>query len=238
MPNPPTSPSPFLAFQWCDFCFSAESLKSLKELASNPNAFCDSTVAYITTNDALTAFCWQRISSARLRLGKPADAISRFARAVDVRSVMKIPYEYMGHMIYIATSFLPLESVAAKSLAHISSVLRKDLNSASNEYEVRSFATLIANTSDKSTIAFAGKFDPSLDVGSSSGLAMKWRNDFGLLGMPDFMNRPRFTPVPSTVYVMPPRHDGSVDVMISLRPEELSILKEDEMWNKFAKMHT
>jgi trichothecene 3-O-acetyltransferase len=240
MPNPPISPSPFLGFKWCDFRFSAESLKSLKKLASNSKDFAtrnSTTVSYVSTNDALTAFCWQRIASARIQLGRPADALCKLARAMDVRSIMKVSPEYMGHMIYISASFLPLEHIATRSVAHVASVMRHDLNDASSEHEIRSFATLIANTKDKSTIAFAGEFNPDLDVGSSSGLAMKHQFDYGPLGTPDFMNRPRFTPLPSTLYIMPMLSDGGVDVMLSLKPEELSIIKEDTVWNRYAQIH-
>ena len=239
-PNLPLSAVPFQAFTWCDFRFSAKSLKGLKALASNPHDFVDDSVTYVSTNDALTAFCWQAIARARLRLGRrPPETVSKLARAVDTRSIMGIPQEYMGHMVYIAASFLSLGNLAGGwSLARVASELRRSLSEASRPYEIRSFVTLIANTEDKSTIAFAGKFDPDQDVGSSSGLAMRWRLDYGpLLGTPDFMNRPHFTPLPSTVYVLPMRPDGGVDVQLSLRPEELSSLKADQAWNSFAEIY-
>ncbi|KAI8632688.1 hypothetical protein F5Y19DRAFT_491334 [Xylariaceae sp. FL1651] len=240
VPHPITSPAPFMAFQWCDFRFSSESLKALKKLASNRAEFADpssTSVSFVSTNDALTAFCWQYISQARIKLGRDPDSLCKLARAMDVRAIMGVSPEYMGHMIYIATSHIPLKVLANKPLAYVSSVLRQDLLDASTSYEVRSFATMISNTEDKSTIAFAGDFKPDYDLGTSSGLGLQYRFDYGVLGNPDFMQRPRFTPIPSTLYIMPTSSDGGVDVQLSLKQDELSALREDETWSRYAKIH-
>ena len=235
--DPPLSPAPFHAFAWRDFNFSAESLDAIKAMANDSAGFVDPTVSFVSTNDALTAFCWQRIAAARLELGKPSDAISKLARAVDARAIMKVSPEYMGHMIYIAATHLPLETIAKRPLAYVASALRRSLDEASNEYEIRSFATLLSDTKDRRTIAFSGAFDPELDVGNSSGLSMKWRYDFGSLGVPDFGNRPRFTPIPSTVYIWTRRPDGSVDVMLGLRPQELAIIQKSDEWCRLSTMY-
>lgn len=230
----------FQQFEWCDWRVSAASLKRIKALASRPEEFANPTstsVKYVSTNDALTAFCWQRIAAARLQLGRPGHVTCKLARAMDARSIMDVSHEYTGHMIYIAASFVPLETLASASLAYVSSVLRQNLNEAASRHEVRSFATLIANTADKSTIAFAGAFRPDLDVGTSSGLAMQYRFDYGVLGVPDFMNRPKFTPLPSTIYIMPLAQDGDADVQLSLKPDEMRILKEDKIWNQYVRVH-
>lgn len=251
----PLSSATFAAFEWCDFHVSAKSLAALKSLATREletlaqqqdhgTGTATATPPYVSTNDALTALCWQRIAAARIQLGRPAGQVSKIARAFDVRRLMGVPAEHMGHMIYIAATKMTLgdlggrgsrESQESSGLGRIAAALRGDLAAASSELEVRSFVTLVARTRDRSTISFSGEFDPAVDVGTSSCFAIKYAYEYGPeLGMPDFMTRPRFTPLPSTVYVMPELREGGTHVMMSLRPDEIEIIKRDEMWSRYA----
>lgn len=231
--NPPPMP-PLSSFEWRDYRITGAGIKAIKALASNAEEF-DPSVRFISSNDAISAFCWQQVARARVnKLNKPADAVGKIGRSLDIHGILKIPQEYMGHSIFISKSWLPLGEIANRSLSYVASVLRKSLSEVANEYCVRSFATLIANTPDKSTITFAGRFDPETDFGLSSVTSLPWRFEYGVLGTPDFCKRPLFGGLPSTVYLMPQYADGGIDVQYCLKPEELAAIEQDLDWQRFA----
>ncbi|KAL4990835.1 transferase family-domain-containing protein [Aspergillus falconensis] len=228
------------------FRFTGDKLRQLKELASQAEGF-DRTVPYITTDDALSAFCWQRVLRARLRLHTRSDSRSisgetpsRFSRTVDGRRALGLSPDYMGDVIHNIATTLPVATVASAPLSTLACALRSRILAAnannSSGYHIRSFATFIANEPDKSTITYGGEFNPVTDFSVSSILARRGEMfvDFGVLGRPGFVRRP-----PSVTFVgvgvfFPSSGDlgngEGCDASIGLTDEEFGILEEDEVW--------
>lgn len=229
-PLEPDSP-----YRWCNFRFSPASQARLKTLASNPYSESNSTIPFVSTNDALTAFCWQRIITARQHRRQSPTAISKFCRAVDGRKALGVPKEYMGHMVHIATSWLTFEELETLPLATIACALRKSVNDVNGEYTVRSWTTLISNEPDKSNIVFGGKFNPDTDIGSSSWAHVSLcREEFGVLGKPSLIRRPNFMPLKSDVYFLPRTEEGDIDALVCVNELDFEALKLDEEWNAYA----
>ncbi|KAI1502206.1 transferase family-domain-containing protein [Biscogniauxia marginata] len=232
LPPPPLEPNS--PFSWRYFRFSAAKLSELKSLATSPEA-CDLLVPYISTNDALTAFCWQCVISVRLRRRQTPRAIAKFCRAVDARKVMGVPRGYMGDLVTIATSRISFQELADASLPTVANLLRGDLNAVNTRDYVRSFATFIANTSDKSTIVYGGNFNPDTDIGSSSWAHVQLsRVNFGHLGKPTLVRRPNFQPLRSDIYFMPKTDSGDIDALLCFNEEDMMGLMADSRWNSFA----
>lgn len=230
-------------WNWHTFRFSANSLRALKELASqymaSPDSGGDHTVAFVSTNDALCAFWWQRLSFIRLARSngigplKP-DQLSMFSRAIDGRTALDIPPEYIGQMIHTCPTKLPIGEVATRPLGYVAAELRRSLKTYNTSQMVRSFATLIARTEDKSAITFMATYNPTIDVGCSSWAhADVYSKDFGKdLGKPALVRRPRFDPLKGVVYLLPKNLDGDIDVITCLTQEDLEGLVSDVEFKK------
>lgn len=214
--------------------FSAEKLDMLKDIASKE---LNSDVPFISTDDALSALCWKHFTLARAHKFNPQTK-SRFSRAVDGRAALKIPKEYMGDVIHNVSTFLTFEQLTAWSLSRIASHLRKELNAKNTAYHIRSFATFISKTHDKSTITYGGQFNPATDVGCSSvrGLGKILFPNFGILGEPEFVRRPKpGVAFPGLLVFFPGSPSGDCDVWVCLPEDEITTLTEkDEEWKKWA----
>lgn len=225
---------PAFAFSWRYFRFSAARLSQLKELATAPEKS-NHSVAYISTNDALSAFCWQRVISVRLQRRQTPHATAKFCRAVDARKTMGVPKEYMGDLVTIATSKMVFQDLADASLPTVANVLRRDLNAVNTSEYVRSFATFIANTLDKSNIVYGGGFNPDTDIGSSSWAQIQLsRVAFGPLGRPVLIRRPNFVPLKSDIYFMPRTEAGDIDALLCFNDGDMDGLLADPQWNMYA----
>ncbi|RAO67540.1 uncharacterized protein BHQ10_003552 [Talaromyces amestolkiae] len=214
--------------------FSAEKLEMLKDIASKE---LDSDVPFISTDDALSALCWKHFTLARAHKFS-LQTKSRFARAVDGRAALKISKDYMGDVIHNVSTFLTFEQLTTWSLSRIASHLRKHLNAKNTAYHIRSFATFIAKTPDKSTITYGGQFNPETDVGCSSvrGLGKILFPNFGILGEPEFVRRPKpGVAFPGLLVFFPGSPRGDCDVWVCLPEDEIATLMEkDEEWRKWA----
>jgi hypothetical protein len=237
MPPPPAEPdSPF---SWRYFRFSPAKLAALKVMATPPTTETEtgasSAPPYVSTNDALTAFCWQRVIAARLARRQTPEAVAKFCRAVDARRAMGVPAGYMGDLVTIATTTLGFRELAEAPLADIACRLRRDLTAVNNRDYVRSFATWIQRTADKTTIAYGGRFNPDTDIGSSSWAHVKLAKvAFGPLGRPSLIRRPDFVPLRSDIYFMPQTENGDIDALLCFNQADFDGLMADEMWTAFA----
>ncbi|SPQ20704.1 f0a33512-b97a-465e-b6ad-25dcae1e0f3e [Thermothielavioides terrestris] len=237
MPPPPAEPeSPF---SWRYFRFSPAKLAALKAMATPPTTETEtgasSAPPYVSTNDALTAFCWQRVIAARLARRQTPEAVAKFCRAVDARRSMGVPAGYMGDLVTIATTTLGFRELAEAPLADIAGRLRRDLTAVNNRDYVRSFATWIQRTADKTTIAYGGRFNPDTDIGSSSWAHVKLAKvAFGPLGRPSLIRRPDFVPLRSDIYFMPQTENGDIDALLCFNQADFDGLMADEMWTAFA----
>ncbi|KAI0469935.1 transferase family-domain-containing protein [Xylariaceae sp. FL0804] len=235
-PEPGDSPPPPLdpdsPFSWSYFRFSTTSLAQMKALAASS---LDPAVQYVSTNDCLTAFCWQRVICVRLRRRNSPQAVAKFCRAVDARNAMDVPPGYMGDLVTIATSRMRFRDLVDAPLGYVASRLRRDLFLVNNREYVRSFATFIANTPDKNKIGYGGEFNPDTDIGSSSWAHIQLAKvKFGPLGEPSLIRRPDFVPLQSDIYLMPQTACGDIDALVCFNQEDLRGLMEDERWNKYA----
>ena len=215
--------------------FTTEKMAKLKALASQTEGF-DPSVPFISTDDALSAFCWQRFTKVRSHRF-PASTKSRFSRAIDGRKLVGVPAQYMGDVIHNVSTFLTFEELCQRPLSTVASHLRKRLNETNTAYHVRSFATFIATEPDKSTITYGGPFNPATDVGCSS---VRGRNDLfpefgGTLGRPEYIRRPPATVAfPSLVVLFPGNVRGDCDASVCLTDGDLRALEQDSVWREFV----
>ncbi|OTB00231.1 hypothetical protein M426DRAFT_66285 [Hypoxylon sp. CI-4A] len=228
---PPAEPdSPF---SWCYFRFSAGRLAELKVLAASSEG--NYPISYISTNDALTAFCWQRVILTRLNRRQTPHAHAKILRAVDTRKTMGVPKGYMGDLVTISNSVATFQEIADASLPKIASILRNDLNHVNTRDYIRSYATFVARTADKSNIVYGGQWNPDTDIGSSSWSRLQLsRINFGSLGKPVLVRRPTFGPLRSNIYFMPQTISGDIDALICFNEEDMKGLMADPQWNLFA----
>ena len=212
--------------------FTADKLAKLKDMASQPEGF-DSDVPFISTDDALSAFLWQRLTMVRSQRFPP-ETRSRLSRAIDGRKALQIPPGYMGDVIHNVTTFMTFGEITGSPLSTVASRLRKRLNECNTTYHVRSFATFVAREPDKSTITYTGQFNPETDIGCSSvrGRASHLFPDFGVLGRPDFIRRPPSVPFRSVLVFIPGNLDGDCDASVCLADSDLASLEQDPVWNE------
>ncbi|KAI2602596.1 transferase family-domain-containing protein [Hypoxylon sp. NC1633] len=234
--TPPPAPPPASPLRWAFFRLSRKALPQIKAAASNKAEF-DPSVTYISSDDSICAFYWKRLAAVRVSNGSvdPA-AVSKFSRAIDVRSAVGCPPGYMGQMIHHAATRLAYGVLASPdlTLSALASRLRADLSRAANEWAVRSYATFLVGVADKASLVYAGGINPALDVGCSSvsKLATTGPVEFGILGRPALIRRPNQTPVSGVMYVFPPESDsGGLPILVCLNERDLKDLREDEEWS-------
>jgi len=222
-------------YSWRYYRFSRARLAQLKSRAMEVAHQCPESVPYISTNDALTAFCWQRIASVRHGLRKDPSAQTKLCRAVNARAALKMPREYMGDLVTIAMSRFNMAEITNASLSTVAGTLRMDLRSVNNEQYIRSFATFLANEPDSSIISYGGNFNPETDIGSSSWADVQlYGVEFGLLGKPVLVRRPDFAPLKSDIYFMPQTEVGDIDALLCMNQADFDGLKNDIEWNEYA----
>ncbi|KAK6078943.1 trichothecene 3-O-acetyltransferase [Seiridium cupressi] len=213
--------------------FTVENMNKIKELANQPEHF-DPSVKFISTDDALCAFCWKHFI--KVRLGRyPPETQSKFGRQIDGRRLVGLPSNYMGAMTFNTTSSMTFAQLGELPLAAIASQLRKTLNEGNNVYNLRSFVSFLANEPDKSTVTYAGKFDSGTDVGSSSVRGHPGVfPSFGYLGKPDFIRRPPSIPFASTVVMWPGNPEGDCDAIACLTDKDFEAMSADPEWSAYV----
>ena len=219
---------------WTCFNFSSSSLNKLKSLASKDLL---SSTSYITTDDALTAFVWQSVSRIRLSRLSP-NKNSTLARAVNVRPYLNVPSIYPGMVQNMTYNDFTISQLTTIPLGIIASQLRSNFDpkiSTLNQ-DTRALATLLDNTKNKSITSFTATLDFSSDIALSSWVKQNsYSLDFGIgLYNPESVRRPRFTPVESLMYLLPKTPNGDVALAICLRDTDMSLLKSDEQFIKYA----
>ncbi|KAL2862547.1 uncharacterized protein BJX67DRAFT_391206 [Aspergillus lucknowensis] len=229
-PSMPKSP-----FKWSEFRISLQGLATLRKNTM------EGTKLLFSEDDALTAWIWKRLSTVRVARGIPATRVSKWARAVDGRAAMRIPAGYLGHMIHHAVAQMTLQELIAAPLSKIAAQLRGALQEVNNEHALRSYATFLANTPDKSTIVYGSPRNPDTDQGCSSNLSNEGGGEdaesahFGpLLGPRRFGRRPSSAPIPGCLYFHPPE-GNAVMIMVCFPEDDLNALKRDGEWRRFMR---
>lgn len=222
------------AATWACFRVTAAMLKKLKAEASITNG--NDTVKWISTDDALTAFLWKRITAVRLAL-KPAETITQCARAIDMRSRADglLPEGYMGHSAIPASTQAQLGALHDMSLAQAARLLRQLILDTDGNY-LRSLVTLMSNTPNKRKITLirSSAERGATMVSSSWAQLGAMQLVFGPLGKPVFARRAEKLPSPGGTYVMPKFDNGDVDLQVCFMNDELEGLKNDAEWSAYT----
>jgi hypothetical protein len=233
------------------FRFTVASMTALKELAgrhgvegeaddattADTSGAAPPSVPFISADDALCAFYWQRLTAARQACRKvplPASTVSRFGRQADGRRLVGLGADYMADVIHTISTWLTLGELASLPLAGVAAHLRARLDATNTAYHLRSFATFVAREADKSTITYAGEFDQSVDVGCTSTRGL-WREafpSFGVLGTPEYIRRPPSIPFAGTLALFPGTPEGDCDAVACLTDTEFEALCADPEWTR------
>ncbi|KAI1314100.1 transferase family-domain-containing protein [Xylaria venustula] len=215
------------------FRFTVAKMALIKQMASRREGF-DPAVPYISTDDAICAFYWKHWTRVRSRRHGP-DTVSRFGRQIDGRRLAGLPPTYMGAMAYTVTCSMTFGEIIEAPLSTAASRLRKCLRQTSTLYHLRSFATFVAREPDKSKITYAGKFNPDVDIGSSSVLSYTGLFPaFGYLGRPEFIRRPPSVPFAGSLVMWPGNPAGDCDAIACLTGSDLEALRADVEWKSLV----
>ncbi|KAM5358303.1 hypothetical protein ACJZ2D_015402 [Fusarium nematophilum] len=217
------------------FRFSLESLAKLKAAA-----------AAFSTNDALSAFIWQRITLARTRSGVFADPspgggeeASALGYAVNIRSRTSppLPLSYLGNAsIAYLTQRLAISTLASDTaLPRAAIAIRKSMDAADSPNRVPLTIGLLSQL-DPMDLKFTynASLGPDVFITSWAGLKV-YESDWGVLGMVDSIRIPG-EGEDGIAIVLPRLRDGSLEVSIGLRIEAMEELLEDEEFVKVAQL--
>lgn len=223
--------------RWKSFRFPAKKAAALKSQAST---LCSgsSDIKYISTNDAVSAFIWSRVSAVR-SAWLPKDSSSMLIRAVNGRKRLDPPLSnaYMGHTILCCHTSIPLQNVIEDDLSSTAAEIRRTLLGV-DDRQVRSFFHLLQTEKDKTTINYGAKMNPAADIMITSFAAQKlYETDFGDgLGMPAFVRRPMLPDAQSLLYLMPTTREGDIDLIAGLSDDEFKGLLRDEKWGEYTEL--
>lgn len=219
--------------QWVYLHFSGRKLAELKAGAQGADQ-------WISTDDALSAFIFQRITAARMKRIEKLQPKITFCRAVNGRRYLdpQLPKEYMGHVVTCTYTDVPLNSPAATSdVGALARQIRADILGIKSNY-IQSIATALHELDDKSALSYGAPLTMAgwdLMLSSFAGLGLN-EIDFGnvLGGKPAFTKRPRFAPIESLLYFMPKTAEGDVEIAACLRSDDIQTLKNDEEFLEYG----
>lgn len=216
---------------WVCFHLAAAKLAELKVAATPPKP------DWISTNDALTAFIWRRLTAVRSARAA-SEALTVCLRAVNTRAKFEsqLPEGFLGCVVRIVQTVLPVQKVLDQPLASTAVMLRSTATRVT-DHDLRSHATFWTEKPEESPVepsATAG-VDQSLGVGMVSWADLKaLRVRFGRLGLATFARRVGKVPLDGFCYPMPKTADGSTDLLVCLSDEDLMALRDDQEWARYA----
>lgn len=216
---------------WACFRISTAAMARLKREATEEGSVTPGE--YISTDDALLAFLWKRLSVVRAT-EMAGDTITHCNRLVDMRNRTDkpLPHGYTGHAALLCSAEETLDHVQQMPLSQLAKLLRKELAKMNGHY-LRTVASTMTGLRNK---AGATLFPPPATRGSVLtmstwvGLGVQ-QIEFGMLGRPVFARRAEKLPFPNTAYVMPRFENGDFDLQICLWTEQMDGLRKDEEWN-------
>lgn len=220
--------------EWGYFIFPDDALRALKSQAMVPRDLSPNDIAFLSTDDALSAFIWQSITRARMpRLTKPTETRSVFTRTVDARSHLQLPETYAGLVVFKTSSVIECGALVQEPLGFTASRLRRSLRDVG--YSTKAVATLLSK-GHTGTLPGTDALEPSTGVNLSSWAKTRcYELDFGrVLGKPEAVRRPSFKAWESLVYLMPNASNGEAAVAICLREDDMTRLRNDEEFTRFA----
>lgn len=207
------------------FQFSKNSLDKLKQKCSE--SLSDS---WISTNDALCALLWQRITLAR-KLNKDED--TKFGMACNGRDRIQppLPKGYFGNSNFFVYSDSKIEDLLNLTLSEVALKVRKAVNEVNDE-KIRSSINFVHSFDDSSKLraSFIGPAD----------VAFTCWNKFPMM-KPTFGNdTPYFVGIPPVpfyglgIVLDTPKQDGSVNVLLGLTKEQMDTFLEDEIFTLYT----
>jgi trichothecene 3-O-acetyltransferase len=224
--------------------FKNAKLAQLKDLASSQESSDrvgnQDSPSKISTDDALSAFIWQRIMLSRYPCVLPSPRTAEttvMCRAINGRRFLNpsIPASYMGQMVCCTFHSISLSAVTMEHLSNVARELRCKLNQ-QNDHSIRSFFSFVQKKEDKRLISFTARMNLSRDLLISSGAGLEvYHVDFGpTFGMPEWVRRPRWDSAEGVIYLMPKTREGDIDAAICLSEQDWDRMHRDMVWNEFA----
>ena len=230
-----------VAAPWIYFRFPASTALRLKQEAQAELSPPD-TIEYITTNDAISAFFWQRLTLIRSKRHQEQDSsassspkTTQLLRPIHGRRSLNppLPLTYLGHMVTVIGTALPLSQMQNASLSSLAIQLRTTIIKEATEHHFRSMATLLHHEPDKTTFGYEANMNPELDIMPSSWADLGlYTQSFGPdLGVPGFVRRPILAEVLGLTYLMPRTREGDWDLCTSLTEEDVKGLEGDRVFS-------
>lgn len=225
--NPPRVPC-----EWATFKISRRAVAGIKA-----TAMASRTSAYVSTDDALSAFVWQAVARARRRR-LPPGTVSTAIRAIDARAALGIPQAYPGLVQNNTFHKLPLSELSESSPGVVASNFRNALISSRPDmtFYTRALATALSRSDDKRALRVSAQVHQSSDLILSSFLSSGAQNlDFALgMGSPQALRLTKSFTFESMTYLLPNTPQGDVTLVICLRYEDLAALKTDVAFGRYA----
>lgn len=230
------------------FYMSRGALSDLKRAASPERSELSENHPVISAHDALTAFLWRSIMSARFPPGSPESVghpTAILESAVDVRAQFStaVPPLYFGNLVLINTTSMPLSTLTSPStkLSQVAVEIRKTLNTI-NTSRVHSAFALASSIPDYTTLTHQyARLDGAklalTSVFSMPLFELEFGDVFANQGRPEGF-RPLladFDAVCRICFVLPQRTTGGFEILISLLKEEMERLMADKSFGIFAK---
>ncbi|MCJ1397115.1 hypothetical protein MMC11_000307 [Xylographa trunciseda] len=207
-------------------------------------------IAYITTNDILTAMTWRALTRARSERLFRSTTTSTLMRVVNGRRLLspKIPDPYFGNLILTAFHTASMADITAShrsgsndstdtSLLALVFAIRRSTDAVNGAY-FRSVGAYLRSLSPNERARFtfgisATKIATGAYVTSWAGM-LDGVGPFGaILGKPECVRRPVFETAEGMVFIMPQcggdgKEEGWFDVLIGLRDDDLKRLVADK----------
>lgn len=230
--------------RWIYLNFSAENLNRLKDDGIRQGL--KPGIPYITTDDVVCAFLWQRINKARhVRMGRYT---SRLGRVVNVRKCFDLK-GYLGNMgdtvEYIDDNIETGVAIWERPLGNVASDLRARLQDEQYnsiiKHHMQALATMLDRHKgeDKSKLGFGANIDFNTDLYVSSYTKVfhccSW--SFGpLLGVPEVGRRPLLanSALPGLIMFMPKDKSGDLAVAAALSEVDITTMRRDPVFTSFA----
>ncbi|KAF7890228.1 hypothetical protein EAF00_008543 [Botryotinia globosa] len=230
------------------FFFSDDSLRRLKELANEGS----NDLSWVSTNDALVALIWSRITSARAATSKSVEPSTPSLLVMTVNGRNRIQPAmsptFTGNVVLIAKSnstFSDLISVSSNNtdIGAIASIVRQSVRDV-DEARVKDVIKAIQKVSDLNRLEPSGFESYQRNVGCSSWsgqpyYGLDWGDNLG-----GKCKRFRWRSLKTDgVFVIFPRipgvegenvGEGGLEICMGLRRECLLALREDKVFGQFA----
>ncbi|KAH8749869.1 transferase family-domain-containing protein [Diaporthe sp. PMI_573] len=235
------------------FYMSSETFKALTSLSVAEDTSHHPS-AKVTANDMLMALLWRCIIRARATAAGPysdeygANSMSLLDTTLDGRALIgdPLPWSYMGTLVLIATTEMSVGDLTrdGTSLATIARAIRESLSNIGRQKALDAFglASDLHDYGDSLQYPFATFDGAEVCVTSWVGLSA-FDSSFGDKlfsghGRPDLIRPPtrEFDAVCRRCVVLPMQVSGGFEVLVSLKTEEMEVLKTDSEYLEYFKV--